>query len=696
MTISSVAPAVHAGRPRPPARAAGGARRAVRRHPRRRRCRVAELPALRGPLRLPSRPQTPDGSSDGDGPALVPGPRPRRSTTEAADRRPGSADRSSARRRSWRPPRSCRSPRCSPPPPCRLSPVVRRRSPGRPAQPSPSYRRGRRRCRGSPTTERRSCDRDRAARRQSRGSGRRRPPTPRAESSASSAPGRRAGRRPKPRRAEDPTLRPSGGARRGTPTAGTCRPRRQPGTGRCRATATPQTTGRDPRPRRGHRGPATTAPAHATGRRRSRTTAQTSAAAGLQAAGTRGRAPATPLPRAPASRDRPSPATSPARSSPRSAGWSAAATAPGGSPSSSRPRRSATSGCRSPSATATCRSGWSAASRPSRRSAPAPRSCSGCSTCAGASSSQIVVGDQGTVAPTPALGSTAPGDRPPAGPPDHRTAGTRDGDTSARDGSPRGTAAAVLHRPDRHSWRAHAHPPGCRRDDVRRTVDGIRSRGDTRTLRAGTRTATERRPARRTALDKDMFLQLLVAQMRNQDPANPTDSSEFLAQTAQFTALEKMQQVADQTSQLVALQVAFGASSMVGRTVAYAGPDGDDAVRRRQLGALRGHRPRPPGQRRGRALRRGPVRRRRHHRPHRASPATRRRDRPPYTASDLPAPRPSTTSHVPEGNHHASFTLLRHQRPPRQPDDARRDRQQHRQRQHGRLQGQHAPSSRTP
>ena len=74
--------------------------------------------------------------------------------------------------------------------------------------------------------------------------------------------------------------------------------------------------------------------------------------------------------------------------------------------------------------------------------------------------------------------------------------------------------------------------------------------------------------------DKDMFLQLLVAQMRNQDPANPTDSSEFLAQTAQFTALEKMQQVADQTSQLVALQVAFGASSMVGRTVSYAGPDG--------------------------------------------------------------------------------------------------------------------------
>jgi flagellar basal-body rod modification protein FlgD len=76
------------------------------------------------------------------------------------------------------------------------------------------------------------------------------------------------------------------------------------------------------------------------------------------------------------------------------------------------------------------------------------------------------------------------------------------------------------------------------------------------------------------SVDKDMFLQLLVAQMRNQDPMNPADSSEFLSQTAQFTSLEKMQAVADQTSQLVALQVAFGASSLVGRTVAYAGPDG--------------------------------------------------------------------------------------------------------------------------
>ena len=40
----------------------------------------------------------------------------------------------------------------------------------------------------------------------------------------------------------------------------------------------------------------------------------------------------------------------------------------------------------------------------------------------------------------------------------------------------------------------------------------------------------------------------MVAQLRYQDPLNPADSGEFLAQIAQFTALEKMQDVADQTA----------------------------------------------------------------------------------------------------------------------------------------------------
>ncbi|MBB3043006.1 flagellar hook assembly protein FlgD [Nocardioides soli] len=77
--------------------------------------------------------------------------------------------------------------------------------------------------------------------------------------------------------------------------------------------------------------------------------------------------------------------------------------------------------------------------------------------------------------------------------------------------------------------------------------------------------------------DKEMFLNLMVAQLRYQDPLNPADSGEFLAQNAQFTALEKMQDVADQTAALLAAQISFGAAGMVGRNVTYLTEDGGTA-----------------------------------------------------------------------------------------------------------------------
>lgn len=44
-------------------------------------------------------------------------------------------------------------------------------------------------------------------------------------------------------------------------------------------------------------------------------------------------------------------------------------------------------------------------------------------------------------------------------------------------------------------------------------------------------------------LDKHAFLELLITQMRNQDPLSPTDNGEFLAQMAQFTSLEQVQNI---------------------------------------------------------------------------------------------------------------------------------------------------------
>ena len=40
--------------------------------------------------------------------------------------------------------------------------------------------------------------------------------------------------------------------------------------------------------------------------------------------------------------------------------------------------------------------------------------------------------------------------------------------------------------------------------------------------------------------NKDAFLQLLVAQIKNQNPMNPSDGVEFLTQLTQFSSLEQM------------------------------------------------------------------------------------------------------------------------------------------------------------
>jgi flagellar basal-body rod modification protein FlgD len=97
-----------------------------------------------------------------------------------------------------------------------------------------------------------------------------------------------------------------------------------------------------------------------------------------------------------------------------------------------------------------------------------------------------------------------------------------------------------------------------------------------------------------TAVDKDMFLKLMVEQLKNQDPMNPTDSSAFLAQTAQFTSLEKLEAVATQSAQSLTAQMAFGASGLVGRSITYLGADGAqgsgkvDSVRFTATGPLLG------------------------------------------------------------------------------------------------------------
>ena len=65
------------------------------------------------------------------------------------------------------------------------------------------------------------------------------------------------------------------------------------------------------------------------------------------------------------------------------------------------------------------------------------------------------------------------------------------------------------------------------------------------TAAAGSSTAVS---ATSASTDQNMFLQLLVAQLKNQDPTQPMDSTTFVTQLAQFQQLESTNNMATSVS----------------------------------------------------------------------------------------------------------------------------------------------------
>jgi len=101
------------------------------------------------------------------------------------------------------------------------------------------------------------------------------------------------------------------------------------------------------------------------------------------------------------------------------------------------------------------------------------------------------------------------------------------------------------------------------------TVDSILS-----TL-GSTSTSSSTSTEASSTLGKDDFMQLLVTQLQNQDPLNPLDDKEFIAQLAQFSSLEQMTNVAEGLGTLndtVSRQDALSAASYIGKAVVA---DGD-------------------------------------------------------------------------------------------------------------------------
>ena len=74
------------------------------------------------------------------------------------------------------------------------------------------------------------------------------------------------------------------------------------------------------------------------------------------------------------------------------------------------------------------------------------------------------------------------------------------------------------------------------------------------------------------SIDSQAFLNLMTMQLQYQDPTNPLDNSQMLAQEAQFATLEQMEAL---TSSFTNFSSAFQANSLMGQYVEVTTPSGD-------------------------------------------------------------------------------------------------------------------------
>lgn len=81
-------------------------------------------------------------------------------------------------------------------------------------------------------------------------------------------------------------------------------------------------------------------------------------------------------------------------------------------------------------------------------------------------------------------------------------------------------------------------------------------------------------PAAAAGVSQDDFLRIFLTQLSYQDPLQPVDNREFLAQLAQFSAVEQLRQTQQGIEGLLTMQAAVQAVGLLGKTVQLQGEEG--------------------------------------------------------------------------------------------------------------------------
>ena len=87
-----------------------------------------------------------------------------------------------------------------------------------------------------------------------------------------------------------------------------------------------------------------------------------------------------------------------------------------------------------------------------------------------------------------------------------------------------------------------------------------------------TRASAVRTPSQ--TMDANVFMSLLVTQLKNQNPSAPMDTNQMMSQTLQLSMMEKMTELTTNSKEGFSLQMRTAAAQLIGHSVGYTLADG--------------------------------------------------------------------------------------------------------------------------